>query len=125
MGTLEGGNLLRTTPTRFVPQESRSATLLVATADPPNGGSVTVQAVRDRLDGFTVGHGQDDAGLFDLKEGALSAAGYGLQEGYIGHNDRQGSWLSSTYGIALQRRRRDCPHHTSPRICCTTSCQTH
>jgi hypothetical protein len=53
----------------LVQQERLQAALLVATTDPPDRGSVALQAVGHRLDRLTAGNGQDDAGMFDLKEG--------------------------------------------------------
>jgi hypothetical protein len=64
-----GGNLLRTAHAEFVQQESLQAALLVAATDAPDRGPVTLQTIGYRLDGFTAGNGQDDAGMFDLKEG--------------------------------------------------------
>lgn len=73
-----GGNLLRAAHPGFVPQERLQAALLVAPADPPDRGPVTLQAVSYCLDRLTAGHGQDDARMFDLKEGQLSATCHGL-----------------------------------------------
>jgi hypothetical protein len=64
-----GGNLLRTAHAGFVRQESLQAALLVATTDPPDRGPGTLQTLSYRLDRFTAGNGQDDAGMVDLKEG--------------------------------------------------------
>lgn len=64
-----GGNLLGTTGSGFVRQESLQASLLVETTNPPDCGPVTLQAAGDRLDRLTAGNGQDDAGMLDLKEG--------------------------------------------------------
>jgi hypothetical protein len=96
-----GGNLLRTALAGFVQQERLQAALLIATADPPDRGPVTLQAVGDRLDGLTAGNCQDDAGMFDLKEGEVSAAGHGLQDRGIGRSDCQGLRLPTTHGITF------------------------
>ncbi len=64
-----GGNLLWTAHAGFVQQEGLQAVLFVAVAYPPDRGPVTLQAVGYCLNRFTAGNGQDDAGMFDLKEG--------------------------------------------------------
>jgi len=50
--------------------------VLVAAADPPDGGPVAPQAVSDRLDRLAASDGQDDAGVLDLVEAQASAVGH-------------------------------------------------
>jgi hypothetical protein len=94
-----GGNLLRAAHAGFVQQESFPAALLVATTDPPDRGSVALQAVGYRLDRLTASNGQDDAGMFDLKEGQVSAACHGLQDRGVGGSNRQRERLPATHGV--------------------------
>src|SRR5262245_64511942 len=61
-----GGNLLRAAHAGFVQQESFQAALLVATANSPDSGRVTLQAAGYGPDGFSGSHGQDDAGMLNL-----------------------------------------------------------
>jgi hypothetical protein len=110
-----GGNLLWTALAGFLQQERLQAALLVAAADPPYRGSVTVQAVGYRLDRFPVGNGQDDAGMFDLKERQVSAACYSLQDRDIRGGNSQGKRLPATHGITSAAGTGGLPHHTAYR----------
>src|SRR5688572_19781202 len=75
-----GGNLLGAAQAGFVQQESPPAALLVAAADAPDGGPVTLQAGRDGLDRLPGGDGQHDAGMLDLVEGQVAAARHRAQD---------------------------------------------
>src|SRR5438067_332338 len=94
-----GGNLLWTPLAGFVQQECFQAALLVAATDSPDRGSVTLQAVGYRLDRFTAGNGQDDAGMFDLKVRQVSAACHSLQDRDIRGGNSQGPRFPATHGI--------------------------
>src|SRR5829696_3565261 len=74
-----GGNLLRAAQARLVQQEGLQPALLVAAADTPDGGPVTLQPGGDRLDGFTRGDGQHDAGTLDLEERQVAAVCHASQ----------------------------------------------
>src|SRR5262249_35401579 len=93
-----GGNRLRTSQAGFLQQEFLQAALLVTAAHPPDRGAVTLQARRHRLDGLPGGHGEHDARVLNLKEGQVTAACHGLQEGSIRGSDGQGTRLSATHG---------------------------
>src|SRR5262245_3934409 len=93
-----GGNLLRTSQAGFVQQEFRQAALLVAAADPPDGGAVTLQARGHRLDRLPRRHGEHNAGVLNLVEGQVAAACHGLQDRSIRGGDGQGARRSATHG---------------------------
>jgi hypothetical protein len=62
-------NPLRVSQAGVVQQAFLQAPLLVAAADSPDRGPVTLQAVGDAVDRFAAGNGQGNAGMLDLKEG--------------------------------------------------------
>src|SRR5204863_8860233 len=53
-----GGNLLRMSDPRVIPQKVVQATLLVTATDPPDGGPVTLHPGSDRLNRFARGDRQ-------------------------------------------------------------------
>ena len=63
-----------------VQQEALPAALLVAATDPPDGGRVAFQAGGDRVDRFTTGDGQHQAGVLDLEPSQVPGAGDGLED---------------------------------------------
>ena len=71
-----GENLLGTPDPGTVQQEFVQAAVLVAAADPPDGGPVTRQPRGDRLDRFAGGDGQHDPGMLHLEPGQAAAAGH-------------------------------------------------
>ena len=75
-----GGKLLGATRAGFVQQERLQAALLIAAADSPDRGRIALHAVGDGPDGFTSGHGQDDAGMLNLEPGQAPGSGNGLQD---------------------------------------------
>jgi len=85
-----GGKLLRTAYAGFVQQERLQAALLVAAADPPDGGRIARQPVGDGPDGVTGGHGQNDAGMLNLEPGQTPGSGNGLQDRQLRSSDGQG-----------------------------------
>src|SRR5215472_2082501 len=62
-----GGNLQRVPQAGLVQQEPLPTALLVAAADPPDGGRVALHAGGDRGNGFAARDGQHDAGMLDLE----------------------------------------------------------
>jgi len=87
---------------RFVYQEALQAPLLVAAAQSPDRGPVTLEAVGDGLDGLTGSDGQEDTGMLDLKERQVPAARRGLEDGDITGSDRYRTRLSATHwGLLL------------------------
>jgi hypothetical protein len=85
----------------LVQQEFLQATLLVTAADAPDRGSVTLQARGHRLDGFSGGHGEHDAGVLNLEEGQVAAPSHSVQDRSISDSDGQGARLSATHGNTL------------------------
>jgi hypothetical protein len=92
-----GGNLLRAAQARLVQQEGLQAALLVAAADAPDGGRVTLQARGYGRDGLTGGHGQDDAGMLDLEPGQPPGPGNSLQYRQIRVSNTQGARFPTTH----------------------------
>ena len=80
LGPLQGGKSPAGAPGGARPAGVLPAALLVAAADPPDGGAVALQAGGDRLDRLAGGDGQDDAGVLDLEPGQAAAAGDRLQD---------------------------------------------
>jgi hypothetical protein len=75
-----GGNLLGTPDSRLVQQEFFQPALLVAAADPPDGGPVTLQPGSDLLDRLPRSDGQDDPGMLHLEPSQAATVGHGAQE---------------------------------------------
>jgi hypothetical protein len=96
----------------LVQQEALQPALLVASADPPHGGPVALQARGHGVNRFASGDGQDDAGVLDLEPGQASAVGHGLQEGEIGVGDGQGTRSAATHGSVSDAEGRLYPQHT-------------
>src|SRR5262249_18343165 len=79
-GRCRGGTLRGTPTTGIVLQELPPAALLVAAAEPPDRGPVTLQPGSDLPDGRAGGDGQNDAGVLDLEEGQASAVSDRVQD---------------------------------------------
>src|SRR5262245_3503549 len=75
-----GGNLLGTADPRSVQQEFFQPALLVAAADPPDGGPITLQPGSNVLDLLPRGDGQHDPGMLHLEPGQAATVGHGAQE---------------------------------------------
>src|SRR5689334_17055862 len=75
-----GGNLLGAAHAGFVQQEGLQAAPLVAAADSPDSGRITLQAVGNGPNGFASGHGQDDTGMLNLEPDQTPGTGHGLQD---------------------------------------------
>jgi hypothetical protein len=71
----------------FVLQKSFQATLLVASADAPDGGSIALQAVGEIAHTLAGGNGQDDPGVLHLEPRQAAVTGDELQDGPIGGRD--------------------------------------
>ena len=99
LGSLHGGDLLRTTEAGFIPQKSCQAALLVAATKAPDGGPVTLHPRGNRVDQLASGDGQDDAGMLDLEPRQAPAPSDGLQDRKIIGSDGQGTRLSATHGL--------------------------
>jgi hypothetical protein len=64
----------------LIQQEVLPAAVLVATTDPPDGGRVAFHAGGDRVDRFSTGDGQDNAGMLDLEPSEVPGAGDRLED---------------------------------------------
>jgi hypothetical protein len=95
-----GGNLLGAAQAEAVQQQGPQPALLIAATDTPDGGTVTLQPGRDRLDGFSRGNGEHDAGALDLEEGQVAAVRHAPQNRGISGGDCQGTRLSATHGVS-------------------------
>jgi hypothetical protein len=73
------------------------AGLLVAAAESPDGGPVTLQAGSDCPGRFAGSDGKHDAGVLNLKEDQASALGHGFQDGEVGRGNGQRARLSATH----------------------------
>jgi hypothetical protein len=109
-----GGNLLWAAHAGFVQQESLQAALLVAAADSPDSGRIALQAVGYGCDGFTSGHGQDDAGMLNLEPGQTPGSGNGLQDRQVSSNDGQGARVPATHGRISDAEAGLNVQHTAP-----------
>src|SRR5579864_4749281 len=78
-----GGNLLRPPQAGVVQQELLQPTLLVAPAEAPDGGPITLQPGGDLADALAGGHGEDDAGMLHLEPCQAATAGNGVQDGGV------------------------------------------
>src|SRR5947208_8134541 len=107
-----GGNLLRTPDPGVVQQEFFQAALLVTTADPPDGGPITLHPRGDALNRFAGGNGQHDAGMLDLKPGQAAAAGDRLEDGGIRVSNGERTRLTSTHGATSEARAEGYHQHT-------------
>jgi hypothetical protein len=83
--------------TRIVGQDVRYATFSVTSADPPDGGAVALQAVGDRADALSGGHGQDDPGMLDLEPSQATVVRDELQDRSIRFGDGQRARLSTPH----------------------------
>jgi hypothetical protein len=68
-------------------QELFQATLLVASADAPDGGSIALQAVGEIAHAPAGGNGRDDPGVLHLEPRQAAVLGDELQDGPIGGRD--------------------------------------
>ncbi len=92
-----GGNLLGTAQAGLVQQEGFQAALLVAAADPPNSGRVTLQTSSYGSNTFTGANGQDDAGMLDLEPSQMPGSGNSLEDEQIRSSESQGSRFPTTH----------------------------
>jgi hypothetical protein len=72
---------------RVVLQELFQATLLIAPADSPDGGSIALQALGEIAHTHAIGNGQDDPRVLHLEPRQAAAMGDELQDGAIGGRD--------------------------------------
>lgn len=86
-----------------VVQEFRQATLLVASADTPDGGAITRQPGGEIVHTLASGHGQDDAGMLHLEPRQAAAVGYELQDRRIRSRDGQRAGASTTHEDASEQ----------------------
>jgi hypothetical protein len=107
-----GGNLLRPPDARFVQQEWFQPALLVAAADAPDHGPVTLQPRGDGLNRLFRGDGQHDPGMLHLEPGQAATAGHGLEDGSIRSSNGQGARLASTHGTTSEARAEGYLQHT-------------
>jgi hypothetical protein len=68
-------------------QELFQATLLVAPADAPDGGSIALQVVGQIAHAAAGGNGQDDPGVLHLEPRQAAVMGDEFQDGPIGGRD--------------------------------------
>src|SRR5437660_3516340 len=92
-----GGNLLGTSRAGLVQQELAQPTLLVASADAPDGGPIALQPGGEIADPLPGGDGQDDAGMLHLAPGQATTVGDGLQDRGICCRDGQRARSSTTH----------------------------
>jgi hypothetical protein len=76
--------------------------MLVAAADPPDGGPVTLQAGCHRLGRLTGGDGQDDPGVLDLEPRQAATASDRLEDGEVRFGDDHKARLSATHGTTSE-----------------------
>ncbi len=92
-----GGNLQRMSRAWVVLQELFQATVLVASADAPDGGSIAPQAVGEIAHALAGGNSQDDPGVLHLEPRQAAVLGDELQDGPIGCRDGQRAGSSTTH----------------------------
>ena len=114
-----GGNLLGTPLAGVVHQESLQAALLVAAANAPDGGPITLQPGCDIADALASGNGEDDPGVLHLEPSQMATSGNGLKDGGIRWLDGQRARLSTTHVEASKNGLSSA--YPLPRICCRTS----
>src|SRR5262249_7386753 len=78
-----GGNLLGTPRAGFVQQEFGKATLLVASAGPPDGGAVAAELGGYLADGIARSDSQDDACVLDLEPTEAAVVCHYFQDGDV------------------------------------------
>jgi outer membrane protein assembly factor BamB len=91
------------------------ATLLIAAADPPDGGRVTLQASGYFLNRLASGDSEDDAGMLDLEPAQTTLTGHGLQNRQISWSNGQGARFTSTHGFPSTAGAVFLLQHTRPR----------
>jgi hypothetical protein len=84
-------------------QKFRQATLLIASADAPDGGSIALQAVGEIAHTPAGGNGQDDPGVLHLEPRQAAVMGDELQDGPIGGRDGQRAGSSTTHEDASDK----------------------
>nr|WP_238603003.1 hypothetical protein [Fimbriiglobus ruber] len=104
LGSLEGGNLLRTAHAGCVQQECLHAAFLGAAADAPDRGSVTLQTRGHRRDGLSRSNGEYDASMLDVRERPVAATSHGLQDRNIRGGNGEGARFLATHGNASPER---------------------
>jgi hypothetical protein len=82
----------------LIQQEVFAAALLVAATDPPDGGRVTFHAGGHRVDRFTTGDCQHNAGVLDLGPSQVPGSGDRLEDREIRGSDDQGAGFAATHG---------------------------
>jgi hypothetical protein len=78
-------------------EELFQAAVLVASADPPDGGAIALQAVGEIAHTLASGNGQDDPGMLHLKPRQAAVTGDELQDRPIGCRDGQRAGLSTAH----------------------------
>src|SRR5262245_34104674 len=99
-----GGNLLGPPRAGVVQQEFGKATLLIASADPPDGGGIAFQPFCHCPDRLSGGDGQDDAGVLDLEETVAAMACDRLQDRQVSLGHCQGARFAPAHGSASSAR---------------------
>jgi hypothetical protein len=72
--------------------------VLVAAAEPPDGGAVAAVLVGHPADALPVGDRQDDARALDLGEGGDVAARQRLEDREVRGGEGEGTGLAATHG---------------------------
>jgi hypothetical protein len=78
-------------------EELFQATVLVASADTPDGGAIALQAVGEIAHALASGNGQDDPGMLYLKPRRVAVMGDELQDRPIGGRDGQRAGFSTSH----------------------------
>jgi hypothetical protein len=81
----------------FVLQELFQATVLVAPADPPDGGPIALQAMGEIAHTLASGNGQDDPGVLHLEPSQAATVGDELQDRRIHGRYGQRTRFSATH----------------------------
>lgn len=84
-------------------QELFQATSLIASADPPDGGSIALQSGCEIAHTLAGGNGQDDPGVLHLEPRQAAVTGDELQDGPIGCRDGQRAGSSTTHEDASDK----------------------
>jgi hypothetical protein len=84
-------------------QELFQATLLVASAGAPDGGSIALQVVSELAHTLSGGNGQDDPGVLHLEPRQAAVMSNELQDGPIGCRDGQRAGSSATHEDASHK----------------------
>ena len=84
-------------------QKFRQATLLIASADAPDGGSIALQSGCEIAHTLAGGNGHDDPGVLHLEPRQAATVGDELQDGPIGCRDGQRAGSSTTHEDASHK----------------------